>query len=350
MTASTSTAHRSADPDPRTTFGFTGHEEDDASLINMRGRIYDRDQYRFLSPDPVIAAPLFGQSYNPYSYVLNNPLRFTDPTGSRSRRSTATRLTPSMDHSRSTARSTRVRPRPEDPTEVQAEPPTQTDDSGLAGLDGGTDSVQWTVPVEDPAWGPYPDTFAPGEIFFDSFLSSQQFYENLNLDPWPEWAKELLLLGAELGITILIPETAIGFSLYGMATADTPLEFGLSAVGAVPIVRIAKRGGKVIGALGKVGNSGKKLRGTNRIPGGPGRVTDSGNIQDAGAEEGMEGRQARSERRPHVPHKRAQLRGRGVRGSRRDRSSHLGRQSRTVVDQSRIRSEGHPAEGARQLQ
>ncbi len=70
-----------ADADPNTTLGFTGHEEDDESLVNMGGRIYDRAQYRFLSPDPIISRPLFGQSYNPYSYVLNNPLRYNDPTG-----------------------------------------------------------------------------------------------------------------------------------------------------------------------------------------------------------------------------------------------------------------------------
>ncbi|QSQ22933.1 VCBS repeat-containing protein [Pyxidicoccus parkwayensis] len=62
--------------------GFTGHEEDDeVGLINMKGRMYDPKLARFLSPDPVVQAPFFGQSLNRYSYVLNNPLRFTDPTG-----------------------------------------------------------------------------------------------------------------------------------------------------------------------------------------------------------------------------------------------------------------------------
>ncbi len=36
---------------------------------------------RFLSPDPLIQFPENSQSYNSYSYVLNNPLRFTDPSG-----------------------------------------------------------------------------------------------------------------------------------------------------------------------------------------------------------------------------------------------------------------------------
>jgi RHS repeat-associated protein len=69
------------DPVASTTFGFTGHEEDGDGLINMQGRIYDRGQFRFLTPDAVVAAPLFGQAYNPYSYVLNDPVDLFDPTG-----------------------------------------------------------------------------------------------------------------------------------------------------------------------------------------------------------------------------------------------------------------------------
>ncbi|SET98195.1 RHS repeat-associated core domain-containing protein [Myxococcus fulvus] len=62
--------------------GFTGHEQDDElGLINMRGRIYDPRMMKFLSVDPVIAEPGSAQAYNAYSYVLNNPLRYTDPSG-----------------------------------------------------------------------------------------------------------------------------------------------------------------------------------------------------------------------------------------------------------------------------
>jgi RHS repeat-associated protein len=62
--------------------GFTGHEADDeVGLINMRGRIYDPRTTRFLTPDPLLQSPLFSQSLNPYSYVNNNPINFTDPSG-----------------------------------------------------------------------------------------------------------------------------------------------------------------------------------------------------------------------------------------------------------------------------
>ena len=36
---------------------------------------------RFLSPDPHIQAPDYSQSFNRYSYCINNPLKYTDPTG-----------------------------------------------------------------------------------------------------------------------------------------------------------------------------------------------------------------------------------------------------------------------------
>jgi RHS repeat-associated protein len=65
-----------------TTRGFTGHEDDEElGLVNMKGRLYDPKIGRFLTTDPIVSHPSFGQSWNPYSYVLNNPLAFTDPSG-----------------------------------------------------------------------------------------------------------------------------------------------------------------------------------------------------------------------------------------------------------------------------
>ncbi len=62
--------------------GFTGHEAiPDVGLVNMNGRVYDPVIGRFLSPDPNVQFAANLQSYNRYSYVLNNPLSLTDPTG-----------------------------------------------------------------------------------------------------------------------------------------------------------------------------------------------------------------------------------------------------------------------------
>jgi RHS repeat-associated protein len=62
--------------------GFTGHEHvDSLGIIHMNGRIYDPELGRFLSADPTIQNPFNSQSHNRYSYVLNNPLKYTDPSG-----------------------------------------------------------------------------------------------------------------------------------------------------------------------------------------------------------------------------------------------------------------------------
>lgn len=47
----------------------------------MNGRIYDPTLGRFLQADPHIQAPMNSQNYNRYSYVLNNPMSYTDPSG-----------------------------------------------------------------------------------------------------------------------------------------------------------------------------------------------------------------------------------------------------------------------------
>ena len=62
--------------------GFTGHVMlDQLDLVHMNGRIYDPLIGRFLSADPILQDPMNGQSYNRYSYVMNNPTNLTDPTG-----------------------------------------------------------------------------------------------------------------------------------------------------------------------------------------------------------------------------------------------------------------------------
>ncbi|CAI8164768.1 MAG: Uncharacterised protein [Pseudidiomarina mangrovi] len=62
--------------------GFTDHEHiDEAQLIHMNGRVYDYNLGRFLSVDPFIQEPGNSQSLNPYSYIMNNPLAGTDPSG-----------------------------------------------------------------------------------------------------------------------------------------------------------------------------------------------------------------------------------------------------------------------------
>ncbi|MBU0491421.1 MAG: RHS repeat-associated core domain-containing protein, partial [Chloroflexi bacterium] len=61
---------------------FTGQIEDDyINLYQMGDRWYNAELGRWISPDPIIPEPGNPQSLNRYSYVVNNPLRYTDPTG-----------------------------------------------------------------------------------------------------------------------------------------------------------------------------------------------------------------------------------------------------------------------------
>ncbi len=62
--------------------GFTGHEHLYAfGLINMNGRMYDPLMSSFLSVDRYVQSPESSQNFNRYAYCLNNPLKYTDPSG-----------------------------------------------------------------------------------------------------------------------------------------------------------------------------------------------------------------------------------------------------------------------------
>ena len=61
---------------------FTGKELDDSTgLYDYSARMYDAKTGRFISPDPTIPKLSNPQSLNRYSYCLNNPLKYVDPTG-----------------------------------------------------------------------------------------------------------------------------------------------------------------------------------------------------------------------------------------------------------------------------
>lgn len=63
---------------------FTGYERDgEISLDYAQARYYSSSQGRFTSPDPLLASgrSALPQSWNRYSYALNNPLQLVHPTG-----------------------------------------------------------------------------------------------------------------------------------------------------------------------------------------------------------------------------------------------------------------------------
>jgi RHS repeat-associated protein len=66
----------------QSTRGFTGEEELSVSgLVHLNGRVYDPLLARFTSADTITENPFSTQGWNRYSYVGNDPLAFTDPSG-----------------------------------------------------------------------------------------------------------------------------------------------------------------------------------------------------------------------------------------------------------------------------
>ncbi|OAV66093.1 Cell wall-associated polypeptide CWBP200 [Bacteroidales bacterium Barb6XT] len=61
--------------------GYTSHEHiEEIGLINMNARLYDPLIGRFFSPDPKMMDGET-QALNRYSYAMNNPFAYTDPSG-----------------------------------------------------------------------------------------------------------------------------------------------------------------------------------------------------------------------------------------------------------------------------
>ena len=61
---------------------YTGQEHDEETgLYYYNARYYDPAIGRFLSPDTVVPSVSDGQAFNRYSYVRNNPIIYTDPSG-----------------------------------------------------------------------------------------------------------------------------------------------------------------------------------------------------------------------------------------------------------------------------
>ncbi|MCA9957662.1 MAG: C39 family peptidase, partial [Anaerolineales bacterium] len=72
-------------PNAVTDRGFTGQREnmDGLGVYYYNARFYVPYLNRFLSADSIVPNPANPQSFNRYSYVLNRPLNFSDPTGHR---------------------------------------------------------------------------------------------------------------------------------------------------------------------------------------------------------------------------------------------------------------------------
>lgn len=69
-------------PTVPTDTGYTGQTLDTTTgLMHYNARYYDPTTARFVSPDTIVPNPYNPQDLNRYTYVTNNPLTFSDPTG-----------------------------------------------------------------------------------------------------------------------------------------------------------------------------------------------------------------------------------------------------------------------------
>ncbi|MBI4550407.1 MAG: RHS repeat-associated core domain-containing protein [Candidatus Omnitrophica bacterium] len=74
------TVTHSGEADPR--HQFTGQENDASARLYYYGaRYYDPQLGRFITADWFVEDPVNPQTMNRYSYVRNNPINYTDPTG-----------------------------------------------------------------------------------------------------------------------------------------------------------------------------------------------------------------------------------------------------------------------------
>src|SRR5436190_4307 len=63
-------------------FQYTGQEKDQETGLNYyNARYYNSHTKHFTQPDDIVQDPYDPQTLNRYSYVKNNPLRYTDPSG-----------------------------------------------------------------------------------------------------------------------------------------------------------------------------------------------------------------------------------------------------------------------------
>lgn len=60
---------------------FTGQRLDGTGLYYYNARYYDPVIGRFISGDSIVPDPTNPQAFNRYSYCVNNPLKYTDPSG-----------------------------------------------------------------------------------------------------------------------------------------------------------------------------------------------------------------------------------------------------------------------------
>ena len=64
-----------------TSYGFTGEWTDSTGLLHLGARYYSPYLNQFIQPDPIVPDPYIPADWNRYTYVRNNSITRTDPSG-----------------------------------------------------------------------------------------------------------------------------------------------------------------------------------------------------------------------------------------------------------------------------
>ncbi|HEV8431327.1 MAG TPA: RHS repeat-associated core domain-containing protein [Pyrinomonadaceae bacterium] len=131
---------------------FTSHERDiETGLDYMKARYYHGFLGRFTSADPLLASgrPPNPQSWNRYSYVLNNPVRLVDPTGYEAQDNTNPDQAQRKDSSQQPAKVDETTKDGVKVTVTQLTEPVAFDNKPIAGKNRTGVGVQLVIKVEE---------------------------------------------------------------------------------------------------------------------------------------------------------------------------------------------------------
>jgi RHS repeat-associated protein len=185
--------------------GFTQHEHlNQLELIHMNGRAYDYHLGRFTGVDPFIQFPLNSQSLNPYSYILNNPLSGTDPTGYAC--STGTHIQGEAGPNCETTGATGGSPMSENPTQARALIRSLTVRDG----DGGVKTTNMAVKTASDGTRSYTQVGATNTVDPPNGANGSKIDDPIAGDYADLQAKRDQLAGAAEGVKRFVGETMYG--------------------------------------------------------------------------------------------------------------------------------------------
>jgi RHS repeat-associated protein len=169
-----------------TNFLFAGQEIQPGDHISglywMGSRFYDALSFRFLSPDTMVPDPRNPQALNRYSYVNNNPMRYTDPTGHME-------VIPGSEDANAAFGAFDVTGYGFNSTPSEFESPAGSSSTGI-GSGGDTASVEVSPAVEQQAYAAQIVTDPSAFVDYSGVSTEAQVAEIANANGWQQSALE----------------------------------------------------------------------------------------------------------------------------------------------------------------